>query len=166
MEETQVVEPQVEARKQDIYSRHVEGFIKAIESGMDKALGQYGFTVWHSVPAKQATMLKERLGVRQLDVSDLYNRGTVHAQEGRWAQAEADLRAALKMDAEHASAAFNLAVCLEKQERVKEARELYDSYLKILDRARGRRETRWGSDADMAQEMARIQQHLETIGKS
>jgi len=166
MEKGQVAEPQAEANKQDLYMRHVEGFVKVAKEDFPKALSQFGFTVWHSLPPKDAPFLKERLGVRPLEATDLYNRGTALAMEGKWTEAEADLKAALKMDPDYAPAAFNLAVCLEKQERFGEAKETYHQYLKILDRARDRRDIRLGTETEIAQEGARIRQHLETLGKS
>jgi len=165
MEKAPVAEPQVEAKRQDLYSRHIEGFVRAAKENFDKALKQYGFTVWHSLPPKEAAHLKERLG-RPLEAADRYNRGTASAMEGKWAEAEADLRAALKVDRDYAPAAFNLAACLEKQERFGEAREAYLNYLKILDRARDRRDIRLGTEMELAQETARIRQHLETLRKS
>jgi tetratricopeptide (TPR) repeat protein len=86
--------------------------------------------------------------------------------EGKWAEAEADLRAALKMDPDQCAAAANLAVCLERLGRLEEARGAYGTCLKMLDRARGRRDSRIASEAEIAQESARIQQHLETLAKS
>jgi tetratricopeptide (TPR) repeat protein len=166
MAENQVVEPQAEPKKQDLYLRHVEGFVKNAEEDFDQALDRYGFTVWHSLPAKQAAILKERLGVRPLGAFDLYNRGTACAMEGKWADAEGHLRAALKMEPENAAAAFNLSVCLEKLGRFDDARAMYGNYMKILDRARGRRDAALGTEGEIAQELARVQQHIESFGKS
>lgn len=166
MENNPAVEAPIEAKTQDIYVRHVEGFVKAAEENLDKALDQYGFTVWHSLPAKEAAVLKERLGAGALEATDLYNKGTAAAMDGQWAEAETNLRAALKRDPEYAAAAFNLAVCLEKRGRPDEARKVYETCIQILDRARGRRDRRWGTDAEIAQEAARIHQHLEILGKS
>ncbi|KPL09845.1 hypothetical protein AMJ85_05950 [candidate division BRC1 bacterium SM23_51] len=166
MEEAQIAETQSEGRKQDLYTRHVEGFVKAAEDNLDQALERYGFTVWHSLPPKEAAILKERLGVSPLEAPDLYNRGTGYALEGKWAEAKADLRAAMEKDPDYAPAAFNLALCLEKTERFDQAREAYESYLEILDRARDRRDLALGSEVEIARETARIRQHLETLGKS
>jgi len=150
----------------DLYTRHIEGFIRLAEGNLDRALGQYGFTVWHSLPAREAAIVKERLGAPSLGGADRYNRGTALARDGNLAEAQAHLRAALKADADFAPAAFNLALCLEKQGATDQAREAYRDYLKILDRLRNRRDRRFGSDSEMAQEAARIQQHLETLGRS
>jgi len=166
MEETRVAETQAEQKKQDLYSRHLTSFVEAAEQNFNKALDRFGFTVWHSLPPKDAAVLKERLGVQPLGAADLYNRGTAYAMEGKGAEAEADLRAALKTDPDYAPAAFNLGVCLEKAGRMDEAREAYRHYLKILDRVRNRRDLRLGSDAELATEVARVQQHLETLGKA
>ena len=166
MEETQVAETTAEPKKQDLYARHIEGFVKVAERDMTKALAQYGFTVWHSLPPKEAAVLKDRVGVQKLGAPDYYNRGTANALEGKWSAAEADLRAALKADADYAPAAFNLAVCLEKIGRIEDARATYRHYLTILDRARGRHDLRLGSDSDVALETARVHQHLETLGKA
>ena len=166
MEESQVTEVTGETRKQELYSRHVEGFVKAADENFDKALNRFGFTVWHSLPPKDAAVLKERLGIRRLEASDFYNRGTACAMEGKWAEAEADLRQALKAEPESAPAVFNLAVCLENLGRPDEARETYRAYLKMLDRARGRRDFRFGTEAEIALETARIHQHLETLKTS
>jgi len=165
MEESQVTEVSGEAKK-DIYSRHVEGFVKAAEEDFDKALDRFGFTVWHSLPPKDAAVLKERLGIRPLEALDFYNRGTAYAMEAKWAEAEADLRQAVKADPESAQAVHNLAVCLENLGRLGEARETYRAYLKMLDRARGRRDFRFGTEAEIALETARIHQHLETLEAS
>lgn len=166
MEDTLVVETHGEGRKQDLYTCHVERFVKAAVENLDQALECYGFTVWHSLPPKEAAILKEQLGVRPLEAPDLYNRGTACASEGKWDEAETDLRAALKKDPDYAPAAFNLAVCLEKMERFDQARKTYESYLEILDRTQGRRDLPLGSEAEIARETARIRQHLETLGKS
>jgi tetratricopeptide (TPR) repeat protein len=166
MEDKSVAEVPVETKKEDLYTRHIAGFVKSAEENLDQALEAFGFTVWHSLPPKEAAVLKERLGMRPLDATDYYNRGTAYGMEGKWTEAQADLRAALKTDADCAPAAFNLAVCLEKMDRVEEAREAYRQYLNILDRARSRRNRRAGSETEIVQEAARVHLHLETLGKS
>ena len=166
MEDTQVAGTQSEGKKQSLYTCQVAGFIQAAQEDLDQALRCYGFTMWHSLPPKEAAILKERLGVRPLEAADLYNRGTAYALEGKWAEAEADLRAALKNDPDFAPASFNLAVCLEKMERFDETRKAYENYLEILGRARGRRDLPLGSETEVAKETEWIRQQLETLGKS
>jgi len=140
--------------------------MRLAEGNFDRALEQYGFTVWHSLPAREAAIVKERLGAPSLGAADRYNRGTALARDGKLVEAEAHLRAALKAEADFAPAAFNLAVCLEKRGAIEQAQEVYQDCLKILDRLRNRGDHRFGSDSEIVQEVARIRQHLETLGKS
>jgi tetratricopeptide (TPR) repeat protein len=166
MDENQVETSETEVAKKSLYSGHIEGFLKTATEDLDAALKCYGFTVLHSLPPKETTDIKERLGVRPLEAADLYNRGTTLATEGKWAEAEADLRAALKKDPDYAPAAYNLAVCLEALERFDQARKAYKDYLTIRDRAEGRRDLRQMTEAELVEETARIDEHLKTLGKS
>lgn len=164
--ETEVVETQEEPKKDEIYTRQIEGFLQSAQEDLDQALDRYGFTVWHSLPPRERVGLKEKLGIGPLNARDYHARGMAYALEDNYKAAEAELKAALKSDPDYAPAAFNLAVCQEKMERFDDARKSYEKYLKILDRARGRRDLRLGTDEEIEHEVARIHQHLETLGKA
>ncbi|MCX8035795.1 MAG: tetratricopeptide repeat protein [Candidatus Sumerlaeia bacterium] len=165
MEEADVVQAQPGETKPDLYSRHVQSFVNLAEKDFSKALEQFGFSVWHSLSPKDAAVCREKAGLK-LEYFDYYNRGTAAAMENKWAEAVADLRAALKADPDFAPAAYNLALCLEKLERFDEAREAWRNYLKILDRVQDRTKRGVATDAEAAHEKARVQQHLESLGKN
>ena len=164
--EIEVVETQDALKKDGLYTCQVEDFLKSAKENIDEALDRYGFTLWHSLPRKAQVDITEKLGLKALEARDHYNRGTALALEEKYDAAEAELRIALKKDADYAPAAFNLALCLEKLERFGDARKMYEKYLTLLDRARGRRDLRVGSDEEIEKETARIHQHLDTLGKA
>lgn len=164
-EEEKIQNAPGEAEREDLYSRHVEEFVSLAQKDPDLALQCYGFTVWHSVPAKEAALLSERIGMEPRDATDLYNRGTAHAMEGEYEKAVEQLKAALAKDPDHALAAFNLAVCLENLERIGEARKAYERYLEILDRAEGRPDFPVGDEAEIEEEKARVREHLKELGE-
>jgi len=166
MTDRETTEVQAERGGEHLYRRHIEGFLNIAEKDLDKALRLYGFTVWHSLPPKERTDIKERLGILELEASDYYNRATALLKEGKYAEAEADFRKALEKDPDFAPAAFNLAVALEKSGNLDEAREAYENYLEILDRAADRPDLRLGNEEQVEAEKARVRQHLESLGES
>ncbi len=165
MEKAEGVQSQPEETQPDLYSRHIQSFVNLAEKDFSKALEQFGFSVWHSLSPKDAAVCREKAGLK-LEYFDYYNRGTAAAMENKWAEAVADLRAALKADPDFAPAAFNLALCLEKLERFDEAREVWRNYLQMLDRVQERIKRGVASDAEAALEKARVQQHLDLLGKN
>jgi len=163
MAEGQGAENAGEPKSGDLYARHVQDFVETAKRDLNEAIQRFGFTIWHSLPPEEAAKIKQQLGVQPLEAVDLYNRGTARAQQGDHAGAEADLRAALQKDPDHALAAYNYAVCLENLNRPDDARRAYEQYLAILERAANRTDVRRALGLDFAEEKARIRQHLETL---
>lgn len=165
MTEDQVSKSPSEIATDDLYGYHAAEFLKDAEKDPAKAVERFGFTIWHTVAPEKQMAIREKLGIKHTTANQLYDCGTLAAQNGDFAGAEPHLRAALEKDPDHGLAAYNLAFCLEQLGRKKDARKAYEQYLEIIDRATGRVDLRMAADGDLDEEKARILEHVEALGK-
>lgn len=116
---------------EDFYDSEVTRYVATVERDLGEAFQRYGFTLYHSLPPTKQVQLAEKLGFLVNDAVDHYNLAGVAIAEEDWAKATKLLQKALELDGTFAEAAYNLALCHEKQGKKSEAINLWSRFQEL-----------------------------------
>jgi len=117
--------------QEDFYDSEVNRYVATVDRDMGEAFQRYGFTLYHSLPAAKQVQLAEKLGFLSNDAVDHYNLAGVAIANEDWAKATKLLQKSLELDGTFADAAYNLALCHEKQGKKAEAINLWSRFQEL-----------------------------------
>ncbi len=124
---------------EDFYDNEVNRYVATVDRDLSEAFQRYGFTLYHSLPPAKQVQLAEKLGFLSNDAVDQYNLAGVAIAEEDWAKATKLLQKALELDGTFAEAAYNLAMCHEKQGKKSDAINLWSRFQELTQNDDDRR---------------------------
>ena len=135
---------------EELFRVILEDYATKLHRNVDKALSQYGMTLYHSLPVDQRTWLGEQLGLNPPNARTRYNLGVVEASRENWDQAITLFQEALDKDASLLEARYNLALACDRKGDKDEARRHFQTLIDSV-----------GARADWAEDVARIRSYLQ-----
>jgi tetratricopeptide (TPR) repeat protein len=117
----------------DFYDDEVNRYTSVLDENLDKAFKQYGFTLFHSLPAGKQVQVAQKLGMMKGDAIDNFNLAGLSIEKEEWPKAIDLLKKALQQDGTLADAEYNLAMCYERQGNAGEAGKHWKKFLEISD---------------------------------
>jgi tetratricopeptide (TPR) repeat protein len=124
--------PAVE-NQQDLYDIQLETFRNELWQDIDQALERYGFAFFFSLSPSERIRIKNKLGLSPTTAVEFYNAACVAIEDGNFAEAQELLKKALELDPKLADAAYNLALCYERQGLKSEAKKAWDTFLSLCN---------------------------------
>jgi tetratricopeptide (TPR) repeat protein len=124
----------------DLYEAEVERYSEVLADDLKDAFKRYGFTLFHSLPAKTQVELSEKLGIVPRDAVDLFNLASAAIEREDYPAAQQYLQKALKQDDSFSDAVYNLALCAEKLNHKADAVKQWKRYLELCEEDEAKRE--------------------------
>jgi tetratricopeptide (TPR) repeat protein len=115
--------------RMDIYEFEKSRFAELLETDETYAYKRYGLTLLYSLEPEETFSLRHTMGWDGNDALDLYNKGTIEAQNDRLTEAMNFYKEAEKLGCDQPELFFNMAVILEENENIKDAVSYYQKYI-------------------------------------
>lgn len=147
LEET--TEQEEQKTPQSLYEREVSLYAKSLEEDFESGVERLGFAIFHSLPADQQWLYKEKMGQKPEAAEDFFHLGNAYAAQEDYDKAITLWTQSLKKAPGLMVAHFNMALALEKTGKSDKAKAEYGLYLEGLD--------------PESEEARQIQEHLKEL---
>jgi tetratricopeptide (TPR) repeat protein len=117
----------------DFFESEISRYSANLEADPEVTYRRYGFTLYHSLPPAQMVLENQKLGFFRGDSVDTYNLAGIELGKENYKGATELLEKALKEDPTLADAAYNLALCYERQDRKADALSTWNKYLEVAE---------------------------------
>lgn len=121
------------AQEPDLFEVEMQRYEAALDSDLDQAMRQYGYTLFHSLPPAKQVELQQKLGFDLKDANGLYNLAHLQLAKEDYKAAATLLQKSLHADPTYTDAIYNLALCHERLGNTKEAVQQWNRFLELTE---------------------------------
>lgn len=135
-----------------LFRATLERYMRQVNNDPDKALEQYGLTLFHSLPTLQRVRLRQGWSMGPVTAVTHYDLGLAAVNQENWESAIERFEKAWEMDNNLTQALYNQALATERSGDTAGAARLFRKYLEVV-----------GDRPALGEEVEQVRQHINEL---